>query len=276
MQTPSNQRDWSPELATLAHASVEEGNVTIHNIRNNNYASNEDFVTRYYDRTFRLEDVQTVDFIVAPFKQTGALAHTMISFGLADDTHVAVSVEVRKELGERFSPLAGLANKYELTYVIADERDLIRLRTAHRDATVFVYPSIANAKQSQELFVDVMQRANQLAAEPEFYHSIRNNCTTNLTSHVNRISPNRIAYGWRVLLPGFSAEYAYELGLLDNRVSFDELKAIAYVNELSDRHFDDPDFSKLIRSKQRHIELIASRRGNVDAIRSDGSNVLLR
>lgn len=256
--TASNERDWSPEMATLPFAKIEDGQVEIHNIRNCNYVSSDEFVTRYLDRTINLSDIQTVDFIVAPFNQTAALAHTMISFGLRDETYIAVSVEVRKEKGEKYSPLTGLANKFEITYVVADERDLIRVRTAHRDADVYVYPSIATPTQAQELFVDVMGRVNELAIEPEFYHTIRNNCTTNLADHVNNLSPDRVAYGWRVLLPGFSARYAYDIGLLESRIPFEDLKAIAYVNDLAAEHYDDPNFSKLIRSKQRHIQRIVS------------------
>lgn len=261
--TASNQREWAPEMATLPFATIDDSQVSIHNIRNLNYVSDEEFVTRHYDRTIDIADIQSVDFIVVPFKQTGALAHTMISFGMRDGTYVAVSVEVRKEVGERYSPFSGLARKYELAYVVADEKDLIRVRTAHRDADVYVYPSIADAQQAQQLFVDVMQRVNELANDPEFYHTISNNCTTNLIEHVNNLSPDRIPYGWRVLLPGFSAQYAYDLGLLDNRIPFEDLQAIAYVNDLADQHFDDPAFSRLIRAKRRHVDRIVSGQNNV-------------
>ena len=261
--TASNERDWSPEMSALPFAKIENGQVEIHNIRNCNYVSSDEFVTRYMDRTINVSDVQTVDFIVVPFNQIAALAHTMISFGLRDGTYIAVSVEVRKEKGEKYSPFTGLVNQFEIAYVVADERDLIRVRTGHRDADVYVFPSIATPEQSQALFVDIMGRVNELAVEPEFYHTIRNNCTTNLADHVNNLSPDRIAYGWRVLLPGLSARYAYDIGLLENRISFEELKAIAYVNDLAAKHYDDPDFSNLIRQRRRNIDRIVSQQNIV-------------
>jgi hypothetical protein len=141
-----------------------------------------------------------------------------------------------------------------LIYQVADERDLIRLRTRHRDAKVYVYPTVATPEVAQKLFVDVFQRVNQLAVRPEFYNTFANNCTTNIVSHVNELKSNRVPFNWKVLLPGYSAKYAYELGLLDNRLPFDELTKLALVNELADEHFYDPNFSQLIRSRHEDIE----------------------
>ncbi|MFK7766847.1 MAG: DUF4105 domain-containing protein [Mariniblastus sp.] len=258
--TPSNDRDWKPEVATIPFAEIEGSQFTIRNIRNCNYLSEEDYVVNYYDRQISLGEVQSVDFIVVPFPQTPKLAHTMISFGMSDGTYLAVSVEVRKERGEKFNPVLGLGRQFELIYVLSDERDVIRLRTKHRNSEVFVYPTVATAKQSQSLFRDVMKRVNKLSVEPEFYNSITNNCTTNLAGHVNEISAQKkITYGWKVLLPGLSAEYAYELGLLDNRIPFEDLKMIARVNELADRHYDDPDFSQHIRQSRYKVDRYAQR-----------------
>lgn len=255
--TPSNDREWIAEQAVLPRAEINGREIHLRNIRNCNYLTNDDYVTNHYDRQIALEDVQTVDFIVVPF-EVKQLAHTMLSFGLSDGTYLCMSVEVRKEAGEKYSALSGLTRQFELMYVLADERDLIRVRTRHRDAEVYVYPSVASPEQSQALFVDVIERMNKLAVEPEFYHSIKNNCTTNLAGHVNEVSPKKIKYGWRVLLPGFSAKYAYDLGLLDNDIPFEELTKIALVNELADRHYDDVRFSQLIRQRHDRIDRFAS------------------
>ena len=191
--------------------------------------------------------MQSVDFVVVPFQDHEYMAHTMLSFGLVDGSYIGVSAEIRTEKGENYSPFLGFTNQYEITYVVADERDIIRLRTRHRDADVYVYRTVATPEQSQALFLDVMERVNQLAQKPEFYHTISNNCTTNILKHVNRIRQQRLSYNWQVLMPGYSAEYAYRAGLLDTSVSFAELKQRALVNELADQHFDDPRFSNRIR-----------------------------
>lgn len=251
---PSNDRNWSPELSVLPTAEFDGSSVRIKNIRNCNYLSDDNFVVDHYDRTIQADDIQSVDFIVVPFKNAKALAHTMLSFGLRDGSYLGVSVEIRSEKNESYKPFLGISNQYEIMYVVADEKDLIRVRTRHRDADVYVYPTVATPQQARELFANVMQRVNKLAAQPEFYHTIRNNCTTNLASHVNNLKSEKVPFTWQVLLPGFSAKYAYDLGLLDNRIPFADLELIAHVNELAERHFDDPNFSQRIRSNRHRIE----------------------
>lgn len=256
---PSNDRDWKPEQAVMPFAEVHGTQYVVHNIRNCTYHSADDYVVEYSDRLIDLSQIQSVDFIMVPFKKTPSLAHTMLSFGLDDGTYLVVSVEVRKEKGESYNALAGLARKYELMYVVGEERDLIRLRTRHYDHDVFVFPTVADPEQSQRLFADVVQRMNQLVQGPEFYHTVSNNCTSNLKDHVNRLSPNRIGWNWKILLPGYSAQHAYESGLLDNRIPFEDLEAIAYVNDLAEQHFDEPQFSLLIRSKRQRLQRYAAR-----------------
>ena len=257
--SPSNIRTWTPELAVLPSAEFEANQIHIKNIRNINYLNDDNFVVKYYDRSIQLDEIKSVDFVVTPFNNAPAIAHTMLSFGLTDGTYLGLSVEIRNELGEDYSPLLGISNQFEICYVIADEKDLIRVRTHHRDSDVYVYPSVANAEQSQKLFADVLQRVNELNVRPEFYNTIRNNCTTNLVDHVNKLRPDRVPFNWRVLLPGFSAEYAYKIGLLDNRVPFEDLKNIAHVNDLVQRHYDDPAFSQKIRNRRTGIERLAKR-----------------
>jgi len=57
-------------------------------------------------------------------------AHTFVSFGFKSGDFLAISIEIRKEKGESFSAWRGLLKRYELMYVIADERDVIKLRAA--------------------------------------------------------------------------------------------------------------------------------------------------
>ena len=274
--TPSNERDWRPELARTPRAQIDGQLYRLTNIRNNSYLSEDEYVVVYLDRQIRLDQIQSVDFVVAPFVKAPKLAHTILSFGLDDGSYLAISVEVRKELGEKYSPVLGLGRKYELAYVLSDERDVIRLRTEHHGANVYVYPTVVNPQQAQALFADVIERMNRLADHPEFYNSITNNCTTNLAGHVNEVSPGKINYGWKVLLPGLSAEYAYELGLLDNRIPFEDLTSISQVNSLAKEHFDDPDFSQRIRSRRYRIDRsIAAQQQREQTLGSRGEQYLL-
>lgn len=247
--SPSNYRNWKAEFATLPAATIADDVVQIKNVRNCLWVTDEDFILRHYDRTFRLSDVRTVDFCVVPFTGAEILAHTMLSFGLADGTYIAVSVEVRLEEGAQYDPLRGAMRQFELTYVVADERDVVLLRTAHRKVDVYLYRSTATPAQAQAMLKDMLARVNGLAKQPEFYDTITNNCTTNIVDHVNRLAAGRAPADVRVMLPGLADQYAYDMGLIDRTLPFAETKRRARINDLADRYRNEPDFSQKIRSR---------------------------
>lgn len=247
VERPSNYRDWSPDQAVLAYAEFEGDLIHVHNIRNCTYLTEDTYVLHHYDKTFDLTKLKTVDFISVPFKGMPAMAHTMLSFGFKPDDYVAVSVEIRKEKGEQYQFLNGILRQYEIMYVVGDERDLIKLRTNYRKDDVYVYPAKATPEQMRDLFVDVFKRVNKLRDEPEFYNTFTNNCTTNIVRHVNNLAPNKVPYDYRVLLPGLTAELAYDLGLLDTQLPFEETRRRARVNDLALKYADSPDFSLRIR-----------------------------
>lgn len=244
---PSNDRDWSPDQAVLSTALFRDNLVTIHNIRNCQYHTADDYTVEHYDKTFDLDKIRTVDFIVVPFGETPSLAHTMLSFGFEGDEYLGVSVEIRKERDESYSPVSGSMRQYEIMYVVADERDLIGLRAIHRLDDVYLYPVRARPEQVRAMFVDVMQRVNKLAVLPEFYDTMTNNCMINIVQHVNRVSPNRIPMHLGVMLPGLSDRFAYELGILNVEGTFEQARQNARVNRLAYLHRNADDFSARIR-----------------------------
>lgn len=252
---PTHDRFWSPEQAVLPYAEIYGSQYLLRNIRDCDYLSAEDFIVQHSDRMIELSQIQSVDFIVVPFSPDSPLAHTMVSFGLDDGSYLCVSVEVRREVGEQYRALAGLTNGYDLIYVLGEERDLIGVRANHYQVDVYVYPSNANPGQAQDFFADIIGRMNQLREQPEFYHLLHNNCTTNLKDHVNRLSPNRIRdNAWEVLLPGFSSQYAYRVGLIENRIPYEDLRQIVQINGLSGDVSDPLGFSRQIRSRRDQID----------------------
>ena len=246
LQKPSNDRNWATDQAVLATADIEGKNITIHNIRNFTYRSVSDFTPGYYDKTFKLADLESVWYVVEPFSGHG-LAHTFLSFGFAGGDYVAVSVEIRKEKGEAFSPLKGLLRNYELMYVIADERDVIQLRSNFRNDQVYLYPVKTTPERKKTLFLDMLSRANKLAAKPEFYNSLFNTCTTNIVKHVNSIRPGRVPFNIAILFPDYSDHLAYDLGLFDTKLPWNEVRAHFNINERARAYADDPEFSIRIR-----------------------------
>lgn len=244
---PSNDRDWSPDLAKLSTTEFEGDRATVRNIRNCSYRSTTDYTVNYYDKTYDLTELDEVNFIVVPFSDIPGGAHTFLSFGFKGRDYVAVSIEIRREKGEAYKAFKGIMREFEIIYVVGDERDLIGLRANHRLEDVYVYRARITPEKARVLFTDVMTRANKLAEQPEYYNTLTNNCTTNVRRHINNIAPDRIRYSYEVLLPGFSDRLAYNLGLLDTEDSFEQTKLRARVNAQAFVARDRDDFSVQIR-----------------------------
>jgi len=247
VQRPSNTREWASNLSRLPQATFDGDMVTIRSIRNTQYRSAEDYTPAYDDRSFDLNHMQSIDFIMVPFQNTSAAAHTFLVFGFEDGQRVAISVEVRREKGESYSPLLGLFRQCELMYVIADERDLILLRTKYRNDRVFLYPIRAAPERIRDMFVSMLRRANQLGEQPEFYNSLTNNCTSNLLKHFNHVNEHPLPANLKILFPGYSDQLIYDLGLIDSPLDFHSLKRQSEITEKANRFADDLHFSQQIR-----------------------------
>ena len=251
MAAPSNMRNWEADQAVLPWAEFRGREVVVHNVRNCRYLDQDTFVVHHEDRAYNLDHLRAVDFFMVPFDNMPRLAHTMLSFEFVPPTgppqYLAASIEIRKEQGEQYSAWKGSARQYELMYVLADERDVVELRANHRGENVYCYRTTATPDQTRMLLVDVLARTNQLASRPEFYQTFRNNCTTNLVDHINRIKPNRLVYDYRVLLPGYSDQLAYDEGLIERHGTFEETKMQAYLNMRALAAANREDFSQAIR-----------------------------
>ena len=245
---PSVNRDWVPDQSKVAHTTFRGDIVSIKNIRNTKYRSTTDFDIRYYDKEFDLNKIESVWYMIEPFSgEKAGTAHTLISFGFNDGSYVSVSVEIRKEKGESFSVLKGLFRQYELVYIVADEQDVIKLRSNYRKDDVFLYPIMTKKENIKKMFISMLTRANKLEVEPEFYNTLTSNCTTNIVAHVNEISPKKIPFSLDVVLPAYSDELAYKIGLLDTSLTLEQLRAKYKINERAIKYADDPLFSKKIR-----------------------------
>lgn len=246
--TPSTDRNWTEDQKELPQILMSTSTISIKNVRNFLYASTTSFTPRYYDLTLNRESVKNVWFVVEPFDGPQA-AHTFVSFEFEDGTYLGISIEIRKEIGESYHPITGLFRKYELNYVIGDERDLIGLRANHRKDNVFLYKISTSKEKANALFESMLQRASKLQAEPEFYNTLTNTCTTNLVSHVNELVDGRIPLDYRILFPEYSDYYAYELGLIDNSMPLSELKEKHKINDLAEKYKDMDNFSTGIRER---------------------------
>jgi hypothetical protein len=247
---PSNDRDWQPDMARLAHATIDGNTVTVHNIRNFDYRSETDYTPSWYDKRFDLRNLEGVD-LVAVYWMGPAVAHIFVSFAFTGGDHLAVSIETRKEKGEDYSTLKGFFRQYELYYVVADERDVIRLRTNYRhnppeDVYVFRLQG-GTLENARRVFLAYINKINNLRDNPEFYNTLTTNCTTNIWFHT-RVNPDHLPFSWKILASGYVPEYLYESGLLDKQIPFADLQRSAHVNARAQAADTATDFSQRIRS----------------------------
>jgi Domain of unknown function (DUF4105) len=230
---PSNDRDWQPEVARLAEATIQGDLVTVRNIRNFDYRTETDFTPRYYDRTFDLRRLDRVD-LVAVYWMGPAIAHLFLTFGFGGD-HLAISIEARKEREEEYSSLGGFFRQYELIYVVGDERDLIRLRTNYRKdppEDVYLFQVRAPTENGRRVFLQYMRAINDLKAHPQFYNTLTTNCT-NVILVNTRVNPDHLPFSWKILLSGYTPEYVYDAGRLDRGLSFEELRRRSHINAIA-------------------------------------------
>ena len=244
---PSNDHDWTPDVARLPTATVDGDTVTFRNIRDFDYRTEDDYTPRYYDKSFDMRKLETADMVVS-YWAGEAIAHIFVSFGFGDQGHIAISAETRKEKGESYSTLAGFFRNYELIYLLGDERDLIRVRTNYRrpEERVYLYRLHPPRENLVRFFTDYVETLQQLEREPEFYNTLTTNCATNFFIHT-RANPKAPPWSWQILASGYIPEYAYKLGAVDTALPYEELKRRSLVNEAAHEADEDADFSRRIR-----------------------------
>ena len=242
---PSNMRGWSPDVARTARAAFNGSSVTIQNVRDFKYKSETDYEQRWETRTYNLDRIRGVDLFLSFWGPT-QIAHTIVSWEFDDDQYLAISIETRKEKGESYSAVRGFFRQYELYYVVADERDLVGLRTNYRGEQVYLYRIRVPASQARVLLVDYLNEVNRLVDHPRWYNALTQNCTTAIRGHAqNAGAGGRL--DWRLLANGYLDQLLYERGQINTDLPFAGLRARSNITERAKAAGDSPDFSARIR-----------------------------
>jgi hypothetical protein len=246
---PALDRTWQPDVAAMPYAEINGDHITLHNVRNCSYLSATNYTVRYETRTYDLARLSSADILFSDWGLKD-VAHTMVSFGFEGGDYLCVSIETRKEVGESYSALKGFFRQYELIYIAADERDVIRLRTDYRQGEdVYLYRLRVVARaQLRRAFLDYLGRMNQLRVRAEWYNALVDNCMTSGYRIMRRhAAPGRADLHWSVILNGRAPDHAYSTGVLDRSLPFDELKRRSRINDRARAAGDAPDFSARIR-----------------------------
>jgi hypothetical protein len=240
---PSNDLDWADDVARTASGTVEGDRLTVHNVRNFLWRSDTDFEPRWETRSYDLNALTSLDLIMSHWSGE-SIAHTILSFGFSDGQHLAFSIEIRKDKTESYSALAGFFRAYELSFIAADERDVVGVRTNVRGEDVRIYRLRAAPAEARALLLEYVAEANDLARTPRFYNSLTTNCTTQIFRMISVLQPG-LALDYRMLLSGLVPNYIYERGRLDTGLPFAMLRDRSHIRGKASS--TDPDFSRKIR-----------------------------
>jgi hypothetical protein len=244
---PTNDADWQPDVAQLARAEINGDVVTFHNVRNCDYRTDTDYTPRWETRTVRLSQLTGIDMAI-DYWGSPYMAHPIVSFQFADTPPLCFSIETRKKKGQSYSAIGGLYRQFELVYTVADERDVIRVRTNYRKGEdIYLYRLAIKPEKARERFLEYIGALNRIHDEPRWYNAITTNCTTTIRSQHN--AAERLPWDWRILVNGKGDEMLYERKAIRTAgLPFEELKRRVHINAAAREANDAPDFSQRIRA----------------------------
>lgn len=258
---PSNNRPWQPNVSETPWAEIAGDRITIHNFRNCYYRHGADFTCEWLTKDVYLSQLRGVDLFV-DYWGSPWIEHPIVSFQFGDNDYVAASIEARYQVGQSYSPIRSFFRQFTLVYVLANERDLIRLRTNYRSGEdVYLYHLIASPEWSRQLFVQYLREANRLRDHPRWFNAATDNCTTNIFAQMaatGHLPAGSSRYSWWILLNGRAPEMLYRGGNIAGNLPFPELRKKAYINPVANTLSDTPDFSRRIRVNRPGFEFVSS------------------
>jgi uncharacterized protein DUF4105 len=243
---PAQDADWQQDVAQLGWAEINGDEVTLHNVRNCDYRTETDYTARWEIRTVSMSQITGIDLAVN-YWGSPWIAHPIVSFQLGDAAPICFSIETRKKVDQTYSAIRGLYRQFALIYIIADERDVIRVRTNYRKGEdIYLYHTTISPARARERFLEYVKSLNALRDKPRWYNAITTNCTTSIrTQHP---PGERMPWDWRILLNGKGDEMLCERHLIvTGGLPFAELKARSLINARAQAAGSSADFSQLIR-----------------------------
>lgn len=243
---PSHERNWSPEYARLPSVAGDGDKVTITNVRNFDYPTDGAPSPRWETRTYDLSGIEGMDLAIN-YWGSPWIAHPIVIFRFKNQSSLAISIETRREQGEKYSALGGFFRQYELIVLAGDERDLLGSRV-QRGEDVFLYATTATPERARARLLDYLETISALDAHPRWYNAVTSNCTTAIRA-MNNHGP-KMPLDWRLLINGKGDEMLHELGLLRTEgQTFETTKNRALINAAASEELTDgADFSRQIRA----------------------------
>jgi hypothetical protein len=251
---PSNQRTWEYGMETLPHIAVDGNRVDVQSERDFRWSADGPLSSGYVDRSFNVERLQRVWFVqepftIEPFNGFTGVAHTYLVFDFEDQPPVAVSVEARRERGERYDAVRGAFNDFELIYIWGTEQDVTGRRAILEKKQLYMYPLVGSADSGRRLFLELAWASQQLETHPRFYNSFASNCTNELAKVADRAEPGVIPPNIALIFPGYADSVLYALGRIPNNAPLQSIRQRYAITDTVAATLYEPDFSTRVRSR---------------------------
>ena len=247
-------RDWNPEVAKQLHYEKQGDMVTLHNVRNFNWRSNEDYDIHWESRTVDLNKITGLN-VIASYWMGPKIAHTLVSFDFADQEPLVFSIEIRKEKNEEFSAFGGFFRKYELSLIASDEKDLIYTRSNIRNEQVYLFPVKMPVAERKALFIEYLNKADELHDEAKWYNTLTSNCTTLVFDMVQAINTRHPPKDYRLFASGYLPNYLYDLKAINQNYSLKEWYRLAHINPRTEQYAQQKDQSSKYLSKIIRLDI---------------------
>jgi hypothetical protein len=242
--SPSNAKNWAPDVAHGITGIVDGDRISARNVRNFSWRTESDYTEHWERRTYDLSKLRSLDLFLV-YWMGPSIAHTIMSFGFEDGRYLDFSIELRRTQNDQYSAIAGFFKTHELVYIGADERDLMTLRKA-RNEQIQLYRLRTPPERARALLVEYIKQANDLATHPRFYNTLTTNCTTTIFNMMRAVTSS-IPFDWRIILTGYLPSYLYEHRAVNTRVSLEELRKRADVTGQVEAGLSETEFSSRLR-----------------------------
>lgn len=245
---PKQNRDWNTEVARTLHYERQGDVIHLHNVRNFNWRTEQDYDEVWQSRKIDLNHIQGVN-ILTSYWMGPQIAHTLVSFDIKDQSPLTFSIEIRKEKNESFSAIGGFFRKFELSLVASEEKDIVYTRSNIRGEQVYFFPINMQPDMAKQLFLAYLDKVDQLAVQAKWYNTLSSNCTTLVFDMVQAVTQQALPSDYRLLASGYLPNYLYDLNALDPKWDMTTWYQKAHVNpKVKTRIFlNNHDYSKQIR-----------------------------
>lgn len=188
---PQPQQLQTPWAREPQFRLSEDGQwLTIANIRDFEYRTEDDYTPRYRTETYDLRTLTGADFAACHWDGMEAICHTMMSFSFADGRRLVVSAETRLPEGMEQTAIGGLYKQYGLIYLFGTEEDIFGLRTNYRHEDLLLIPLKAKPEKVRAMLLNFVALQQQAAAQHEAYNTVADNCSTGVINTFRTVAPN--------------------------------------------------------------------------------------